>query len=324
MVRGMCTRGELSALIITHKFREVQSYCDEVTVLRHGKLTGEGRVADLTPAAMAQMMMGTAVMPEQAARELSPLTAAPRPRLILDNLTALNEIGVPALQGLSLEVKPHEIVGIAGVSGNGQRELVQVLAGQRKASGGRVIVQGAPYTASRDEMRRHRFHVLPEMPLQNACVPTMTTAENLAFRRFDSPAMTLARCFVNLRAVKTRACELIERFRIRPTTPTARIGNLSGGNVQRAVLARELAEEVEVLIAANPCFGLDFKAVAEIRSRIMQARNRGAAVLLVSEDLDEILELADRILVISAGKIVHETPVQAAERHVIGRYMAGH
>jgi simple sugar transport system ATP-binding protein len=173
-------------------------------------------------------------------------------------------------------------------------------------------------------MRRHRFHVLPEMPLQNACVPTMTTAENLAFRRFDSPTMTLARCIVNLRAVKARALDLIERFRIRPTTPTARIGNLSGGNVQRAVLARELGEDVEVLIAANPCFGLDFKAVAEIRSRIMQARNRGAAVLLVSEDLDEILELADRILVISAGRIVHETPVQGAERHVIGRYMAGH
>jgi simple sugar transport system ATP-binding protein len=324
MVRGMCTRGELSALIITHKFREVQSFCDEVTVLRHGKLTGEGRVAELTPAEMAKMMMGAAVMPEQAAREEVPLTASPRPRLVLDNLTALNEIGVPALRGMSLQVKPHEIVGIAGVSGNGQRELVQVLAGQRKPTGGKVIVQGDPYAASRDEMRRHRFHVLPEMPLQNACVPTMTTAENLAFRRFDSPQMTLGRCIVNLRAVKARAAELIERFRIRPTTPTARIGNLSGGNVQRAVLARELGEDVEVLIAANPCFGLDFKAVAEIRSRIMLARNRGAAVLLVSEDLDEILELADRILVISGGKIVHETPVQGAERHVIGKYMAGH
>jgi simple sugar transport system ATP-binding protein len=162
------------------------------------------------------------------------------------------------------------------------------------------------------------------MPLQNACVPTMTTAENLAFRQFDSPAMTLGRVFVNLRAVGVRARDLIERFRIRPTSPSSRIGNLSGGNIQRAVLARELGEDVEVLVVANPCFGLDFKAVTEIRSRIMQARNRGAAVLLVSEDLDEILELADRVLVISGGKIVHEEPVQTAERHVIGRYMAGH
>ena len=324
MVRGMCTRSELSALIITHKFREVQSFCDEVTVLRHGKLTGEGKVSDLTPSSMAEMMMGTAVMPEQAARESVPVNAPEKPRLVLEQLTAENEIGVPVLRGLSLQVRPHEIVGIAGVSGNGQRELVQVLAGQRKASSGKVLVQGEPYTTRREEMHRHHFHVLPEMPLQNACVPTMTTAENMAFRRFDGPTMTVGRCFVNLRAVKARAVDLIERFRIRPTSPTARIGNLSGGNVQRAVLARELGEDVEVLVAANPCFGLDFKAVAEIRSRIMLARNRGAAVLLVSEDLDEILELADRILVISGGKIVHETPVQNAERNVIGHYMAGH
>ncbi len=117
---------------------------------------------------------------------------------------------------------------------------------------------------------------------------------------------------------------LIARYNVRPAAPGARMGDLSGGNVQRAVLARELGAEVEILIAANPCFGLDFKAVAEIRSQIMQARNRGAAVLLVSEDLDEILELADRILVISAGKIVYETTAAEAERHTIGHHMAGH
>jgi ABC-type uncharacterized transport system ATPase subunit len=323
MVRAMCLRGDLSALIITHKFREVQAFCDEVTVLRHGRLTGEGRVCDLTPAAMGEMMMGTAVIPAPAARAGAPAEAA-RPRLAIDRLTAENEAGVPMLRGLSLQVRPHEIVGIAGVSGNGQRELVQVLAGQREASGGTVSVHGEPYRGGRKEMARHHFHVLPEMPLQNACVPTMTTAENLAFRHFDGRAMTLGRFFVNLRAMGGRARDLIERFRIRPASPAARIGNLSGGNVQRAVLARELGEDVEVLVVANPCFGLDFKAVTEIRSRIMQARNRGAAVLLVSEDLDEILELADRVLVISAGKIVHEEPVQGAERHVIGRYMAGH
>ena len=324
MVRGMCSRGELSALIITHKFREVQAFCDEVTVLRHGRLTGEGRVADLTPAAMAEMMMGTATIPESAAREHAPQGTPAPALLVVDELTAENEVGVPVLRGLSFQVRPHEIVGIAGVSGNGQRELVQVLTGQRQASGGEVRIHGEPYSASRAEMRRHHFHVLPEMPLQNACVPTMTTAENLAFRNFDSSAMTLLRWLVNPRRLETRARELIERFRIRPTSPKARIADLSGGNIQRAVLARELGEDVEVLVVANPCFGLDFKAVAEIRSRIMQARNRGAAVLLVSEDLDEILELADRILVISAGKIVHEAPIQGAERHIIGRFMAGH
>ena len=121
------------------------------------------------------------------------------------------------------------------------------------------------------------------------------------------------------------AGKVLERFDVRGASdPNVALSSLSGGNIQRAVLARELEDEVQVLVAANPCFGLDFRAVAEIRSQIMQARNRGAAVLLVSEDLDEILELADRILVISDGRIVHETSIQNADRQVIGRHMAGH
>jgi general nucleoside transport system ATP-binding protein len=323
MVRGMCTQGVLSALLITHKFREVMGYCDEVTVLRHGRLTGEGLVRDLDPKEIAKMMMGTATLPEQAARDAAPADTG-KPRLVVANLHAKNDIGVPVLCGLSLQVHSHEIVGIAGVSGNGQRQLVEVLAGQRAAGGGRVHVHGKDYHATRDEIRRHGLHVLPEMPLLNACVGTMTTAENLAFRVFDRPPLSWVRWFLNPQALHRRAHGLIERYNIRPPWPAARIGNLSGGNIQRAVLARELGDGVEVLIAANPCFGLDFKAVAEIRSQIMQARNRGAAVLLVSEDLDEILELADRVLVISSGKIVYETPIQNADRQTIGRHMAGH
>ncbi len=202
--------------------------------------------------------------------------------------------------------------------------LVHVLAGQRPLSGGQIQVNGEAYFATRKEIGRHRFRLLPEMPLQNACVGTMTMAENLAFRAFDCPPLTFVRQFINRRAVRRRAEHLIGRYQIRPPWPAVRLSNLSGGNIQRAVLARELGDEVQVLVAANPCFGLDFRAVVEIRSQIMQARNRGAAVLLVSEDLDEILELADRILVISDGRIVHETSIQNADRQVIGRHMAGH
>jgi simple sugar transport system ATP-binding protein len=324
MLRMMCTQGLISVLMISHKFREVMAFCDDVTVLRQGKFAGEGAIRDLDPKTMGRMMMGTATPPEQAARGPVPEGVPGEPRLVVRDLAATNEAGVAALRGLSLEVRPYEIVGVAGVSGNGQRQLVQVLAGQRARNGGVVLVHGKAYSASREEIRRHHFHVLPEMPLQNACVPTMTTGENLAFRTFDRSGMTWGRWFVSAGAIRRRAVELIERYRIRPPWHSARIGNLSGGNVQRAVLARELAEDVHVLIAANPCFGLDFHSVAEIRSQIMQARNRGAAVLLVSEDLDEILELADRILVISAGKIVHETTTHDADRQVIGRHMAGH
>jgi simple sugar transport system ATP-binding protein len=324
MVRGMCDMGEISVLMITHKFREVMTFCDEVTVLRHGKFMGEGAVKDLTPADMGKMMMGTATPPAQAPRSVVPATAEPKPLLVIERIAANDETGVPALEGLSLAVKAHEIVGIAGVSGNGQRELVQVLAGQRGITGGKVFIHGERYYATRAEIRKHKFHVLPEMPLQNACVPTMTTGENMAFRDFDTPVLTWLRRFVHRGAIARHAKRLIERYRVRPTAPNIRIGNLSGGNIQRAVLARELSGEVDVLVAANPCFGLDFRSVAEIRSEIMQARNKGAAVLLLSEDLDEILELADRVLVISDGKIVHETPRASADRQVIGRHMAGH
>ena len=324
MVRKMCTDGLLSILMITHKFREVMAFCDAVTVLRHGKLVGEGKVGDLSAKDMARMMMGEAVIPEPAARAAVPDTACKKPKLAISELMADNEIGVPTLRGLSLEVKGHEIVGIAGVSGNGQRELIRIIAGQRSARGGQIKAHGETYRGYRSEINKHHFHVLPEMPLQNACVPSMTTGENLAFRAFDRPPFTWFKWLLHRTTVKSRATDLIAKYRIRPTGHNIRIGNLSGGNVQRAVLARELSGEVDILVAANPCFGLDFKAVADIRSQIMEARNRGAAVLLVSEDLDEILELADRILVISGGKIVYETTSADADRQKIGHYMAGH
>ncbi len=323
LVRGLCRAGRLSVLIITHKFREVLAYCDEVTVLRHGKVTGAGRVGDLTTQDMARMMMGTTTLPERAVRDAAPPARATA-RLVVKDLTADGERGVPVLRGLSLEARAHEIVGVAGVSGNGQRQLIEVLAGQRVPSGGQVHVHGQPYRATRRELQRHRFHVLPEMPLYNACVGTMTTAENLAFRTFDRPPITWARWFLNFGAIRRRARDLIARFRIRPAAPGVRIATLSGGNVQRAVLARELGEDVDVLVAANPCFGLDFRATAEIRARLVEARNRGAAVLLVSEDLDEILELADRVLVLFHGRIVYEAAAAEADRQVIGRHMAGH
>ncbi len=152
----------------------------------------------------------------------------------------------------------------------------------------------------------------------------MSVAENIGFRNFDRPPYTRGGALVSGRALRRNAEGLIAEYGIRTPGPDAPIGSLSGGNVQRAVLARELADDVAVLIASNPCFGLDFAAVAEIRTRLMDARNRGAAVLLISADLDEIFALADRIVVISDGRAVHETPIADADLGVIGRHMAGH
>ena len=164
---------------------------------------------------------------------------------------------------------------------------------------------------------------LPEEPLRNACVAAMTVAENLAFRTFDREPFTRSG-WLRPSALRQAASDLITRFSIKTRSPESPIGTLSGGNVQRTVLARELSGDVDVLVTANPCFGLDFAATAEIRRRIVDARDRGAAVLLISEDLDELLEIADRIVVIFEGKFVYETPAAAADRHTIGRHMAGH
>jgi general nucleoside transport system ATP-binding protein len=173
-------------------------------------------------------------------------------------------------------------------------------------------------------MRRHKVSCLPEEPLKNACVARMSVADNLAFRAFDTPPFARGRWGLDHARFRGRAARAIERYKIKTRSPDTRIGELSGGNVQRAVLAHELGGEVDVMIAANPCFGLDFAAIAQIHAEIMAVRNRGAAVLLVSEDLDELLELADRIVVIFNGRFVYETTANAADLTGIGRHMAGH
>jgi simple sugar transport system ATP-binding protein len=321
LLRGMVKEGRLTVLMISHKFREVMQFADEVTVLRRGRLAGRGRVAALTPDAMARMMVGDEPPKATGTRETR---ARGDVVLRIDSLTAHDDLGMPAVSELRLEVRAGEIVGIAGVSGNGQEELVEVLAGQREARGGQIHVAGVGYFATRAEMRTQMVRCLPDEPLRNACVGSMSVAENIGFRRFDRPPFRWAGVLVSAGALRRHARTLIKEYGIRAPGPDAAIAGLSGGNVQRAVLARELSEEVKLLVASNPCFGLDFAAVAEIRNRIMEARNRGTAVLLISADLDEIFALADRIVVMSESRAVHETPIESADLGVIGRHMAGH
>jgi len=320
MLRGMVGRGELTILMITHKFREVMAYADEVTILRRGKLAGGGRVDALTPDAMARIMIGAEELTVQPARS----GRFGNPRLYISNLNALDDGGVPALRDVSLSVRGGEIVGIAGVSGNGQRQLVEVLAGQREAESGEIVVDGELYHATREQMRERKVSCLPEEPLKNACVASMSVAYNLAFREFDRAPFAVAGWWLQLDEFRVQANRQIARYKIKTRSPDTPIGELSGGNVQRAVLARELGGEVDIMIAANPCFGLDFAAVAQIHAEIIAVRNRGAAVLLVSEDLDELLELADRIVVIFNGKLVYEVATSVADLTEIGRHMAGH
>jgi ABC-type uncharacterized transport system ATPase subunit len=322
LLRGMAQRGELTILMITHKFREVMGYTDAVTVLRKGRLAGSGLVSDLSRGEMAAMMIGKSELPQTAGREGEPdLT---KPVLVLKGLTAEHPRGGKGLDIERLEVRAREIVGIAGISGNGQKELVEVLAGQKAPTGGEVLVEGGAYDRTRATAQRLGVYCLPEEPLRNACVPRMSVAENLDFRRFDRRADGTPSMWLDFRDMARNARAQIARYGIKTASKDAPIASLSGGNVQRSVLARELSGAPALLIVANPCFGLDFQAVADIRSQIVEARNRGAAVLLISEDLDEILELADRVLVMSDGRLVFETSADAADPHVLGAHMAGH
>ena len=321
LLREQVADGNLSVLLISHKFREVMAFADEITVLRRGQFAGHGYVKDLSVSDMAEMMMGARKEPTPVDKALVESRSAV---LEVVNLYANKDNGTEAVKGVNLTVNGGEIVGIAGVSGNGQRELVEVLAGQRERTTGEVRVSGDRYTATRSEMARHRVFVLPEEPLRNACVPHMTVAENMALRTFDQPPQAKGFLLI-LKAIRQMAVGLIDQFSIKTPSPETPVGNLSGGNIQRTVLARELSSDsIKLLIAANPCFGLDFNAVDFIHTEIVNARNRGVAVLLVSEDLDELLKLTDRIIVISEGEFVYESATADADYALIGQRMAGH
>jgi ABC-type uncharacterized transport system ATPase subunit len=325
-VREFARAGHCTVLIITHKFREVMAYADDVTVLRRGRQVHHCAVPDTTPALLAQAMVGdaTAAITPVAASAAVPSTAVTAEALLLSvsKLNVAGDRGTLAVRDLSLAVRAGEILGIAGVSGNGQRELVEALVGQRHRAGGEVEVLGEPYVARREENHRLKVRSLPEEPLRNACVADMSVAENMALRDFDlAPLYAGGR--LRYEVWRRRAREWIAGYGIKTQGEDAPIRSLSGGNVQRAVLARELDGEINVLIAANPVFGLDFAAVKEIHGRLRGVRDRGGAVLLISEDLDELMELADRIVVMSEGRIVFETPAATADRHVLGARMGG-
>jgi simple sugar transport system ATP-binding protein len=351
-LRDRAHAGDCTVVLITHKFREVTAFADDVSVLRRGRLVASHAVEGVASATLAALMVGGAAgagaeMPvntgagtapaaataddakDAAREEASGLAPPPAPfagagpvRLDVRGLRVAGDRGETAVDALDLQVRGGEIVGVAGVSGNGQRELMEALVGQRRRDAGEVRVEGRPYRATRAENRALKVRSLPEEPLRNACVPELSVAENMGLRRFDEPPYARAG-WRRPAALRQRARELIKAFGVRTRGEGAPIRSLSGGNVQRAVLARELSDDAALLLVSNPSFGLDFTAVAEVHARLRGARARGSAVLMVSEDLDELLRVADRIVVMSRGRIVHECPAAGSDRREIGRHMGG-
>ncbi len=322
LMRSLADSGELTIIIITHKLKEVMAFADEVTVLRRGKMVGGGKVAELSAADMTTMMIGEAHNPATLDRSGDPegectadCPGAPLGRRSRPSRPRYRRARCAAARDRRhcrrVRQRPARVAG-------GARRAASAARRRDQSVGARPITHGAT------RCTRSACRLLPEEPLRNGCAPGMSVISNLNLRTFDRTDTGAKRLWLNRRRMSERGRQMIDMFGIRTPSPDAPIGALSGGNVQRAVLARELDGDVEVLIVANPCFGLDVKAVAEIRARIVAARNSGTAVLLISEDLDEILELSDRIVVMCEGKIVYETPGTGADAHEIGRHMAGH
>ena len=317
LMQALAHGGTATVVIITHKLPDVMRFTDEVTVLRRGRLAGRGTTSGLSRGDLTAMMIGEPHAPARPERHGGAEAAV---RLAVRNLRTPGGVGQPALAITSLEVRTYEILGVAGVSGNGQKELLEVLGGQRPGKGV-ITVGGAPYAATRRQSQASHVRVIPEEPLHNGCVPGMSVVDNLNLRLFDQDEGGGRRRWLDPSGMRRRAARMIAGYGVRAASADAPISVLSGGNVQRCVLARELDGKVALLVVANPCFGLDVKAVAEVRAQLMAARNAGCAILLISEDLDEILELADRVVVMRNGCIVHETPAAGADPHAIGAHM---
>jgi len=310
-VRAMVADG-LSVIFISHKLPEVLAFSDRIMVLRHGRKTGEMATAAADTAAIVTMMVGEAT--EMPAR------VAGTPGAPLLELGAVDTPGARGLRGVDLRACAGEIVGIAGVSGNGQAALAGVLSGLVAPSAGQIRVGGAVLSAlSPRAALRAGIGRIPEDRHHDGIVPALSVAENLVLERLDAPEVSRFG-FLRRASIAAAAHRLSQAYDVRGPGIEARASLLSGGNIQKLILARVIEAGPDVILANQPTRGLDFRAAADVSRRLIAARDRGASVILISEDLDEVLRLADRILVMHDGQLA-ESP--GRDRAAIGLAMAG-
>lgn len=320
VLRQFKAEGRL-VIFISHKLQEVLSLSDRISVLRDGKRVGTINASDATKSSLAEMMVGRPIVMQQ------PRTHRERgeARLTLNDVSVRNNRGNLGLNRVSLSVHSGEIVGIAGVSGNGQHELAEAIAGMRPVESGQIILNTQDMTHHTPvQMTRAGVSYIPEERMIDGVIKNFTVAENLVLQDHGRAPFSWRGFWVNFKAI-AHACEdAIRRYDIKTPSTTTMIKNLSGGNIQKLVLARELARQPNMLIAAQPTRGVDIGAIEYIHTCLLEERQRGVAILLISEDLDEIQALSDRILVMYEGQIVgeiHHTDNVSLED--IGAMMAG-
>ena len=308
-----------AVIFISHKLHEVTAVADRVTVLRGGRSVATVRTADVTRRELAALMVGRDV---ELGRRREPAEIGD---VVLEarGLTARGDRGVDALRDVSLTVRAGEVVGIAGVAGNGQRELAEVLTGLRRHTAGTVEVAGRRLAGGdpRAAIRAGVAHV-PEDRLHTGVAPSLSIASNVVLKSYRRGGVTRGP-FLLLRRIRDRALELMQRYDVRATGPAAPARTLSGGNLQKVVLGREFSGQPKLLVAASPTRGLDVGAIETVHGYLRDAAADGVGVLLISEDLDEVLALSDRIVVMYEGAIVGEADGESADVDELGLLMAG-
>ncbi|HSK99441.1 MAG TPA: ABC transporter ATP-binding protein [Rubrobacteraceae bacterium] len=308
----------LSIILITHKLGELLGVSDEITIIRDGRVVDTVDATKTNEGELARLMVGREVL----LRVEKTATKVGEPRLVAEDLVVLSSTGTEAVRGVSLEVRAGEILGIAGVDGNGQTELVEALAGTRRAESGRVFLDGEDVTSLGANDRQERgLAYVPEDRARKGLVQDFALYENNALKTYDEPPFSRG-FFIFPRVMRRRAAENLKAYDVRPADPDARASSLSGGNQQKAILARELSGDPGVIVAYQPTRGVDVGAIEYIHRRLLDQRAEGKAILLISLELEEVRSLSDRILVMYAGNMAGEVGPEATDEQ-LGLLMAG-
>ena len=318
IMRQMVRDGH-ALIFISHKLHEVVEISNRVSVLRDGRKIGTRPTSETTKQDLANWMVGREVgfAPDRGKVEVK------EARLKLEDVTCGSDRGTPGLRGVSIEVHSGEILGIAGVSGNGQRELAESITGLRKVTRGKVQLEGKDITnLPPGEITERMLSYIPEERMRDGMIHEFTVAENLILREHQKMPYSKYG-FLNLRDISKHADELIKQFRVKTPSQETHAKSLSGGNIQKIVLAREISRNPRAIIAAQPTRGLDIGATEYVREQLLVERRKGTAIMLISEDLDEILALSDRIAVIYEGQIMDIVPRADATPEKLGLLMAG-
>ncbi len=326
-LRSFAEQGK-TILIITHKLPEVMAVTTEVSVMRGGRLVYEARTAETTEGDIARAMVGRAVAlrmhrDRTVEAEAADSTISSETVLEVRGLTVADDRAVPRLRSVDLDVRAGEIVGIAAVEGNGQSELVEAVTGLRRPTEGTIRILGQDVTGSDPRRRRERgLRHIPEDRLQSGVNPTASVRENLICGRHYRPPLA-GRWRMRTEQVQRYAAGLMERFAILAPDTSTRVGNLSGGNMQKVVIARELEEGARLIVAAQPTQGVDIGATESIRNELLRMRGEGAAILLVSSELSEIVDLADRVVVLFSGSVAGRLSGREIQEEKLGLLMMG-